>query len=112
MNFIIFKLVKIVSVNCVLTPNRALFCRYHFAHTDQILCMYQGFIEAINAIQNDYDFSEIDDKGIFMIRAFQFLRRFGQRIPKKAIKDMFGNCVSLFYEIPSKLVVLAGVCQQ
>lgn len=88
-----------------------MFSRYHFAHKDGVNCMYQGFIKDINAVKRDFNISEIDDEGIVMIRAFQILRRLGQRIPKKTVEDMSRNCFSVFYEIPSKLIVLAGVSE-
>lgn len=88
-----------------------MFIRFRLANTDGVFCLYQGFMKDIEAVKRDFHISEIDNEGIVRIRAFQILRQLGQRIPKKTAEKMSGNSISVFYEIPSKLVVLAGVCE-
>lgn len=87
-----------------------LFVRFRLANTGDVFCLYQGFVKDNDAVKHDFNLSKIYDQGIVMICLLNIFRQLKNIVARNAVELLSRNSVFVFYEISSKLVVIAAVC--
>ena len=83
-------------------------CRL-FAVVDDIFCMFQGHIENVAHLKQQYGLNKTANEVIILIEAYRTLRDRGPYPPDQVVKDIHGKFAFVLYDCASKSTFLASV---
>ncbi|GMJ09927.1 hypothetical protein like AT5G43830 [Hibiscus trionum] len=79
-----------------------------FAVLDEIFCMFQGHIENVALLKQQYGLNKTADEGIIVIEAYRTLRDRGPYPPDQVVRDIQGKFVFVLYDSSSKSTFIAS----
>uniref|UniRef100_A0A3Q7HK21 DUF3700 domain-containing protein n=2 Tax=Solanum lycopersicum TaxID=4081 RepID=A0A3Q7HK21_SOLLC len=80
-----------------------------FAGVDDIPCMFQGHIENLVHLKQQYGLNKTANEVIILIEAYRTLRDRGPYPPDQAVEDIHGKFVFVLYDSASRSTFLAEV---
>ncbi|MCD9560541.1 hypothetical protein HAX54_019238 [Datura stramonium] len=79
-----------------------------FAVVDDIFCMFQGHIENVAHLKQQYGLNKTANEVIIVIEAYRTLRDRGPYPPDQVVKDIHGKFAFVLYDSSSKTTFLAS----
>lgn len=79
-----------------------------FAVVDDIFCMFQGHIENVALLKQQYGLNKTANEGIIVIEAYRTLRDRGPYPPDQVVRDIHGKFVFILYDSSSKATFIAS----
>ncbi|KAK4729724.1 hypothetical protein R3W88_022712 [Solanum pinnatisectum] len=79
------------------------------AVVDDIPCMFQGHIESVAHLKQQYGLNKTANEVIIVIEAYRTLRDRGPYPPDQVVKDIHGKFAFVLYDSASKSTFLADV---
>ncbi|KAK4355555.1 hypothetical protein RND71_024526 [Anisodus tanguticus] len=79
-----------------------------FAVVDDIFCMFQGHIENVADLKQQYGLNKTANEVIIVIEAYRTLRDRGPYPPDQVVKDIHGKFAFILYDSSSKATFLAS----
>ncbi|XVE65942.1 hypothetical protein DITRI_Ditri08aG0040600 [Diplodiscus trichospermus] len=79
-----------------------------FAVVDDIFCMFQGHIENIALLKQQYGLNKTANEGIIIIEAYRTLRDRGPYPPDQVVRDIQGKFAFILYDSSSKATFIAS----
>lgn len=83
-------------------------CRL-FAVVDDIFCLFQGHIENVAHLKQQYGLNKVANEVIIVIEAYRALRDRGPYPPDQVVRDIHGKFSFVLYDSTAKAVFLASV---
>lgn len=83
-------------------------CRL-FAVVDDIFCLFQGHIENVAHLKQQYGLNKTANEVIIVIEAYRTLRDRGPYPPDQVVRDIHGKFAFILYDSSSKTSFLASV---
>lgn len=80
-----------------------------FAVVDDIFCLFQGHIENIAVLKQQYGLNKTANEGIIVIEAYRTLRDRGPYPPDQVVRDIQGKFAFIIYDSSSKTTFIASV---
>ncbi|MBA0749504.1 hypothetical protein Gogos_003423 [Gossypium gossypioides] len=79
-----------------------------FAVVDDIFCLFQGHIENIAVLKQQYGLNKTANEGIIVIEAYRTLRDRGPYPPDQVVRDIQGKFAFIIYDSSSKATFIAS----
>lgn len=79
-----------------------------FAVVDDIFCLFQGHIENIAVLKQQYGLNKTANEGIIVIEAYRTLRDRGPYPPDQVVRDIQGKFTFVIYDSSSKATFIAS----
>ncbi|KAL3507820.1 hypothetical protein ACH5RR_033202 [Cinchona calisaya] len=79
-----------------------------FAVVDDIFCLFQGHIENVAHLKQQYGLNKIANEVIIVIEAYRTLRDRGPYPPDQVVKDIHGKFAFILYDSTTKTTFLAA----
>ncbi|MBA0822719.1 hypothetical protein Goarm_019502 [Gossypium armourianum] len=79
-----------------------------FAVVDEIFCMFQGHIENVAVLKQQYGLNKTADEGIIVIEAYRTLRDRGPYPPDQVVRDIQGKFIFILFDSSSKSTFIAS----
>ncbi|TYI06162.1 hypothetical protein ES332_A10G138700v1 [Gossypium tomentosum] len=79
-----------------------------FAVVDDIFCLFQGHIENIAVLKQQYGLNKTANEGIIVIEAYRTLRDRGPYPPDQVVRDIQGKFSFIIYDSSSKATFIAS----
>lgn len=79
-----------------------------FAVVDDIFCLFQGHIENIAVLKQQYGLNKTADEGIIVIEAYRTLRDRGPYPPDQVVRDIQGKFIFILFDSSSKSTFIAS----
>lgn len=80
-----------------------------FAVVDDIFCLFQGHIENVAHLKQQYGLNKIANEVIIVIEAYRTLRDRGPYPPDQVVSDIHGKFAFVLYDSTSRTTFLAAV---
>ncbi|MFQ6631323.1 hypothetical protein Gotur_009694 [Gossypium turneri] len=82
-----------------------------FAVVDDIFCLFQGHIENVAVLKQQYGLNKTANEGIIVIEAYRTLRDRGPYPPDQVVRDIQGKFAFIIYDSSSKATFIAAVSE-
>ncbi|KAG8483221.1 hypothetical protein CXB51_022129 [Gossypium anomalum] len=79
-----------------------------FAVVDDIFCLFQGHIENVAVLKQQYGLNKTANEGIIVIEAYRTLRDRGPYPPDQVVRDIQGKFAFIIYDSSSKATFIAA----
>ncbi|KAE8731790.1 transmembrane emp24 domain-containing protein p24beta3-like [Hibiscus syriacus] len=79
-----------------------------FAVVDDIFCLFQGHIENVAVLKQQYGLNKTVNEGIIVIEAYRTLRDRGPYPPDQVVRDIQGKFAFCIYDSSSKATFIAS----
>ncbi|OMO85564.1 hypothetical protein COLO4_21573 [Corchorus olitorius] len=79
-----------------------------FAVVDDIFCLFQGHIENVAILKQQYGLNKTANEGIIVIEAYRTLRDRGPYPPDQVVRDIQGKFAFIIYDSSSKATFIAA----
>ncbi|XVF28762.1 hypothetical protein REPUB_Repub15cG0058700 [Reevesia pubescens] len=79
-----------------------------FAVVDDIFCLFQGHIDNIALLKQQYGLNKAANEGIIVIEAYRTLRDRGPYPPDQVVRDIQGKYAFILYDSSSKATFIAS----
>lgn len=79
-----------------------------FAVVDEIFCMFQGHIENVAVLKQQYGLNKTANEGIIVIEAYRTLRDRGPYPPDQVVRDIQGKFAFIIFDSSSKATFIAS----
>ncbi|KAK8572965.1 hypothetical protein V6N13_048537 [Hibiscus sabdariffa] len=79
-----------------------------FAVVDDIFCLFQGHIENVALLKQQYGLNKTANEGIIVIEAYRTLRDRGPYPPDQVVRDIQGKFAFIIYDSSSKATFIAS----
>lgn len=76
---------------------------------DDIFCLFQGHIENVAHLKQQYGLNKTANEVIIVIEAYRTLRDRGPYPPDQVVRDIHGKFAFVLYDSSSKISFLASV---
>ena len=80
-----------------------------FAVVDNIFCLFQGHIENVALLKQQYGLNKTANEVVIVIEAYRTLRDQGPYPADQVVRDIHGKFAFLLYESTSKATFIAAV---
>ncbi|KAK8502803.1 hypothetical protein V6N13_093388 [Hibiscus sabdariffa] len=79
-----------------------------FAVVDDIFCLFQGHIENVAVLKQQYGLNKTANEGIIVIEAYRTLRDRGPYPPDQVVRDIQGKFAFVIYDSSSRATFIAS----
>lgn len=80
-----------------------------FAVVDDIFCLFQGHIENVALLKQQYGLNKTANEVIIVIEAYRTLRDRGPYPPAQVVRDLNGKFAFILYDSSNKTTFIAAV---
>ena len=110
LNFYLFKN-RVLKLNAIQNDIQLAFfnCPRLFAVVDDIFCIFEGNIENIGPLKQQYGLNKTANEVTIIIEAYKTLRDRGPYPADQVVRDLRGKFAFILYDISAKVVFVAAV---